>query len=469
MYKHILFLTLLCGLLTLYHTTNIVGINLFVTESDRHWWYIKDPHKSKPFRWKHFSSDDYLDYYTAVEWNSMRINATNGHCDWNQLDPKCCLGSISTGGGNKIVKKACLAQPPTKNTSFSNSPNYGVNYQKAFEIETSDGYRTPWGMNEFIERLRGRTRVMFWGDSVMNQIFDAMICDFTRRQGNTVGKEYRFHRKKKKVKFGVGQRVELNLTSHRGHTVQVFYHREYKFSVDGLTTKETCKGIDILVVNFGLHWNEPEKYRAAMLLLQSYLDQHCQGVQIIFSGTTAQHFMTPGGLFTKNDTVVEEYVRHHYGRENATQFHDETRKSKAFNSGCSPIVYSDVKSQYNWRNHILLEVWSKRQVIFPSWGGNQTPDCPTSPTSIYFVPMGETTLASWDMRAVECTHFCYSPLLFQPLFDAMALSVMRCNTQLSQLSPLRPLVAPKTQGMVVNKTFPNFQIDDPLLFNTYMK
>jgi len=412
------------------------------------------------FTWKRMNNDETQLFFTSGEIASMTTSKQVASCDRSIISGRCCIGAMSSGG-EQVWRpgKSCVND---NISDFSRSL-----FSRYFRPTLPDGKTREFLFNpvDILAMLENtkNTTISFIGDSVSHQMFDSFICAIMRIEGATTVSGTGFSRKKKRWKVGTAVRYETSVMFNETNYNFVF-HREFTFSKDGRTIQEICStDSDILVINYGLHWNTHELYFEDMKFLMAFIKQHClsRGIQVIFRGTTSQHFKTFGGS---------------YATSNKKNSKDEYEKfilnSTGFNisqSTCTKMRFRDsrqMKSLFSWRDRLLVEsAQSSNLTVYETpWGKSATGCMDTKlSSSLFFIPFGALTASLDTMHKSECTHYCYTPELWAPVWDAIYLAVRQRSKDLCHIDlPSKPqhprkLQNPRLPKIKIRNT-PRFQI-----------
>ena len=183
---------------------------------------------SDAFRWENISDAELEGILSPLELLSIPSNLqNNGTCKGAQIEPACCLGTISQNGGNRLFPGACYRDIPATKELFVQ--RYPVRYNLKFSVNEQD---VLYDMGDVLRAL-GKRSLFFLGDSVMHQTWDAALCDIGRRTGKDIKVDW-FRRERLWSQVGTMQRF---VASIEGYEAKLFFHREYKFSPNGLTMK----------------------------------------------------------------------------------------------------------------------------------------------------------------------------------------------------------------------------------------
>lgn len=345
--------------------------------SKAEWMNLNENHNillSAPYSWKTPEKKD----LSEKEYLQIFKNITNARKN------SCIIGAISHGGGNRYKKGLCENR---------------IEYVKKFELKS--GRRTA-NMNDILNSMKNLSRVMVLGDSLTNQFWDSLLCD-AQRSGSRVGQEFVYKRYLKNLFRGTITHSEVNITSSNGNLQQLFFHKEYRFSKDGQSIHEACYKTDILIFNYGLHWNSQKEFTKDARKIATFMKLHCQNTTVIFRGSTRQHFKNWGGYFQKGPN--KEYFQRYFPRQNITN-------KSLQNSGCTRIV--DEKEIGDWRNSIMIDAFKESGYsIHKSYTESANGQV------LYYIPFGELTFDMYYHHGLECTHYCYSPFFWSPVFDGI--------------------------------------------------
>lgn len=171
--------------------------------------------------------------------------------------------------------------------------------------------------------------------------------------------------------------------------------------------------VDVLVLNFGLHYHVEGEYvgalRAAFDDLAAFASARRDGRVAVFRETSAQHFAATDGDYDRADASARGFVESS-GKSKAKRCSD----TDVCVQPCRPLA----KNMSAWRNRALHRVASTRSAgggRGRRWG------------AIRVQPFESVTRARWDYHVAsktdynqqrrrwihDCTHFCYSPSFWQ--------------------------------------------------------
>jgi hypothetical protein len=325
---------------------------------------------------------------------------------------------------NNLMAKQKLADfPPVRcrigntwpsRSKFCDSTDIPFAKRKHF-LTSASGYDDPNDpvLKEFFEHLTKKNGILLMiGDSVMQQFMNAVACELSREG---VWKDYNRFKNTDETQYislkEVQNANELKTAEKSDdhsiksamkflpiyHFVDGRYDRKPQAAFNSLvSTLHDClqqyKTI-IILVNMGLHYIENPSpgfsktdYSAQMTKLLLYLSsfhnnatrltQH--SVEIVWRETTAQHFATNNG------------------------FWPGVKYTKDMKLGCFPI--QDTSALADWRNREIERIISTHSLS----------------SSIHYLPFYNLTVPLWSEHPngmlKDCTHFCWTPMLYQPMF-----------------------------------------------------
>lgn len=279
------------------------------------------------------------------------------------------------------------------------------------------GYDDPTSqpLRNFFQGLANeRSALLLVGDSVMQQFYGAMACELEREGLWTDPNNFKDTDSIKFVEMPITRQssVEHGGQEHaaKTHGVRIKFLPIYHFvngrwdrqpnasmhnlrtNVEELTTSEDYDGVTVLL-NMGLHFvSNPvaqftrEDYLQQMSECLIYLNrvvlQHpLKKIRIIWRETSAQHFPTPNGYWPGQRYAADMKLR------------------------CSPIRENGTDA--DWRNADIRHIIASKHL-----------------NEISIIPFYNVTLPLWSSHVNghlrDCTHFCWSPMLYQSIFHDLA-------------------------------------------------
>jgi len=286
-----------------------------------------------------------------------------------------------------------------------------ANLRKAVE-----GYDDPTQrpLHDLFSRLASeKGMLLLVGDSVMQQFYGALACELEREQVWKDSSKFTNTDEIRHVEILPSSSSSSSSSAAAAtapfavpikfvpiyHFVNGKYDRVANASMHHLrkAVEEAVKGHDsvMILINMGLHYvSNPiaqftrtdyiSQMTNALTYLHNMATSHAptKRMRILWRETTAQHFPTPDGYWPG------------------------VRYAKDMKVGCVPIANPGPES--DWRN-------SDIEHIVKSNGLGK---------HIKIVPFFNITRPLWSEHVNghlrDCTHFCWSPMLYQPLFHAMA-------------------------------------------------
>eukprot|EP01038_Epipyxis_sp_PR26KG_P015100 gene15100-20318_t len=246
------------------------------------------------------------------------------------------------------------------------------------------------------------------GDSVMQQFFNAIACELEREQIWNNPSKFTNTDEIQHVKINVNNSQTHFPSNHKVvnsvpikflplyHFVNGKYDRVANASMNSLKHNIeqyiSLHSSLVIVLNMGLHYiNNPEAhftradYQQQMTVALQYLDHMAvanpmKNIKIFFRETSAQHFPTPNGYWPGQ------------------------RYSSNLKLGCVPI--QDPSPEADWRNRDIEQIIITHKLY-----------------KIQILRFYNITVPLWSEhpngQLKDCTHFCWSPMLYQPLFHQL--------------------------------------------------
>jgi hypothetical protein len=375
-------------------------------------------------------------------------------CDTENMPRKCCIGSISNGGGILWNKDQCLPM----------QTNY---FRRLVPRGTKDPYTVRYHTMADVMHILGNNRTLFFvGDSVMGQIAeDAALCSWAR---NT-RKDYEYP----SVSFFSDQ--NLNTTEQRwiyqaflsewdietptGNLAKIRYLKAYRPEDDFSNILHWANQFqpDVMVINFGLHYLIEGRHVYAGMV-RNFLEKfrsYALSKPLIFRETSAQHLATDGGEWNTrpdpdwNITSEKQTCQplRFVERSNTSSIYGlwDLNENDLYEEDSSLLVPTIKK----WRENIIrkeaLALGYRIESVdhyFPSTDSEKTTtstagaatcqyfnsnDNSEEKTPILFIiPFYDWTEDLWDghdfsdnEKGCEPTHFCSSPLVWEHIYNCI--------------------------------------------------
>ncbi len=407
----------------------------------------------RPFAWRALNESELATVYSEAE---LRC-ATEDRCPLTLLETgengMCCIGATSRGGGLNSVSSCLSALSESSRLQPEPRPlgqqRFLAHYERVLEIAGAPG-RALFELPDALALLPSGSRVHVVGDSVMAQAFDGLLCSLSRDARVTVMARRSFPRVKVRWDVGAALRLEVDVALRVGaldggtsnisdsKNYSLVFHREFRFSNDGVTILEICTNADVLIFSFGAHWNNRDELLSDAPHLARAVEDHCtkRGVQVVFRGTASQHFLTRDGLYDENFVSHLEVLRLDGVNESAIAAVNASRGGwRTWTAGCSRIHSFEPERAYEWRNHAILAAFAGRgyAVAITPWGAPAT-GCAEPPLNsskiLFYIPFGEVTMSRFDLHRNECTHYCSTPALWNAVADGLYLALRQRDAAL---------------------------------------
>jgi len=378
---------------------------------------------------------------------------------------ECCLGATSAGGNSVWRSGKC-------------SVAHGVRYDERFQWNTPDG---PKEMYDLVDALdRAPASITWMGDSVLNQVWNAASCALHRKPRNyilnlTDFKDERTPQIDTLYGGGIGaqyssvldaseaqrlavdlatdlQRVSAMSAQHGEGTVKMEFWRAYRpITMTNLTFKaigssalgKACATSEVLISNFGAHWNHDNEqgYEGQMGRLLDYLS-YCikSGGRLktfIYIEPLPQHFVGPDGTYRsvmhaldQHTYTTEEIERFAVGRNMSVQELQDADRN--FSLGrCYPQRHIGKQPRSSsWRSRVFQKAVHDRGMQI----GGAVAQSMVPALQVFVLPTHDFMSHSHYMHPDECTHWCYTPLLYEPLWHRLheIFSAMKLSSRGSQ-------------------------------------
>jgi hypothetical protein len=392
-------------------------------------------------------SDELSKHLTAQE--ILSINQEKGVPGKCTLERKeCCLGAKSAGSNSVWRPDYCLVSD-------------GVRYDERFQWNSAGG---PKGMNDFVDALDIAPASTTWmGDSVLNQVWNAATCALYRKPRNYslnvtdfsqqripqidtlygARSSYVLDASSALARLEVDmasdlQRVSTMSAQHRDRTVEMEFLRanlpitrypNLTFeAIDSSALGRACETSEVLISNFGVHWNHDREkdFEQQMGRLLDYLS-YCakRGGRLktfIWIEPLPQHFVGPDGTYK---SIQHALAQHTYTTEQLERFAAGRNMSveelkaadKEFSFGhCFPHQYIDTKAHNtSWRSRVFQNAVHDRGMNVGSAVGQSMAPA----LQVFVLPTHDFMGDMHYMHPGECTHWCYTPLLYEPLWHRL--------------------------------------------------
>jgi len=371
--------------------------------------------------WAQFSQTEALKYFVEFELQSMKgYTAKSAKCNRSYLYGQCCLGSM-TGGGSSSW------QPTLSSCGISS--------------KIPVPYFTHWKTNQMHdfskigEALANDSRITLVGDSIQNQMYEALLCAMLRRDEWTVLNQSDSGRVWQRCCYGMARVLNTTLVHTKSEKVlHVDLYREYKMSYKTILT-DVCAISDVVVFSYGIHMNSQSNHKLREVPSIASTIRKCllkfPKLTVIWRETTPQHFLQPGGhwkMYSKKFPPATNVrpkdflanVSDSLGYNKSCEDWDCQSEVTQRNMKCTKISYLDEDLERNWRGK---EVYKQFKKVFSlSVTSTLTEDSKKSEHDfsrprVYFIPVFDLFEPLWNFHPGECTHYCYTPLIWQPVLS----------------------------------------------------
>jgi hypothetical protein len=424
------------------------GTGLFVSPQQASWAPTGDGNLFKKVQ---MSKDEVAKYLTHEERQSINSQEkVPGQCTLERQE--CCLGASSGGAGSLWKAGQC---PASK----------GVRYDERFQLITPDG---PKKMNDLADALdRAPASITWMGDSVLNQVWNAASCELHRKPGKYEINVTNFKGQKiptidtfygwavgaqtsAVVDASASERTssiaatDLQLASamsaqHGQRTVEMEFFRAYRpltasnatfEDIDSSALGSACATSEILISNFGVHWDHAheEDFEKQMGRLLDYLS-YCvkRGGRLktfIWIEPLPQHFVGPDGTYHSfqnalgHNTYTTEQIEWFARARNMSieELKVADCKDKCPLDKCFPHLHID-RGTHNtsWRSILFQKAVRDRGMQV----GGAVAQSIAPALKLFVLPTHDFMSDLHYMHPGECTHWCYTPFLYEPLWHRL--------------------------------------------------
>ena len=308
---------------------------------------------------------DGREWHIADKWNSALEGGRGSYNDSSTWFNSACA--------TQMTHQSCFW---TGDTSRAKSLT-----ERVFKPFNEKGCRNFYPF-DFLKLLKGRT-LLFLGDSVSFQIVNSLVCAVYKHAQSKLFLRFTYpslYQKAEICPFGSLHCLLHETYCHfENEDIRITHQMMLKFgAADNLYAPikhHFLTNDDIVVVNFGIHYNDEVSYKEDLelfreVILSNFSDKGCSKPHILFMQTSPQHFRSSNGYF-------------------------ESPEKSTFECVPIPSNFSD------WRNECLDSILSEDVRIIRIAQGLYS-EYDTHVGSFQFMPS----------QYADCTHFCYPSAIF---------------------------------------------------------
>lgn len=322
------------------------------------------------------------------------------------MDQQCCIGTYSMGGDIDWKIRA----PGCANKTVQDYYYVRDKAKEFLEASASEVKNVPCDVCRIIHlQQKFNLTIALFGDSVSNQVMQGLTCELQRR--NYLVHVARNFSEDRDCKRCIKWVTTATVTTPRQPTaspatIKFMFQYRYPFIYPHEEDYLASAG-DILIVNFGLHWNFEARtydfhrshYRKSYGQFLMQLRRKGNFTLLMHRETTAQHFDSLAGDFSL--------------------------RSANTTNRCVPIKYDANVSA--WRERMVQQAAKKalnKYVVI------QSPMPPVSKNwkrpELLVIPYYNFTAFHYKMHpSSECSHYCSSPFIYMPLWRSIRLAMDR--------------------------------------------
>ena len=282
---------------------------------------------------------------------------------------------------------------------------------------------------KLIEFLQNKTSIVFVGDSLMYQMADAFVCEAFRENrmkgAKVIGERFLNVYAPSKLLLSIDEsRTNIDISVHymRMNMMGNREHFDGKLwtPVMGKIMNESSSVV--IVTNIGLYHKDIGNYERDIAEYIEFLHkkvlQSAGKLIVFYRETSAQHWSYGSGYYDKSYNSTWQV--HHRDHRNASKLPTlrcfESQKEETMKLDWKNIVLRDIllKNGENNRYHKTVRFLRGFMNI-------------TQP----LFNMHNEVVNTTDIRAMDCTHYCYFPSMWLPLFKQMFDDVVAMSSSTS--------------------------------------
>ena len=293
--------------------------------------------------------------------------------------------------------------------------------------------------------LQHGLHVVFVGDSVSRQSVQALACALQREQeqhGYTVGETEVLPHDAKSFRFDLfapdmgndhkNDNNNNNNKTSRSLSGSVTFHNHYKVPPPSVWEDMILPGADVLVVNFGVHWlrgarrnvQQPSRLISGWEgTLRHWMSTNTTSFPRLLAvrETTAQHFRGEDGEYYLRNPNIQECVSLQGRRSNLFGWRDKLATELAAQHGM-PIVRLDELGVRPSGQESITDESNEQQ----EHQQRQDQKYDDNKREMVILPFREYTAELHFLHpfdGIDCTHFCYTPLMWTPLWRSLRIAM----------------------------------------------
>lgn len=380
----------------------------------------------------HNSSVAVLD---LLPWEVQSVLQPNGACQVPEgVDDICCLG---TKASHKVLRDRYLCNHVTLS-------EYQQIRQDIIQDQRSQQTANPRQNNvpacdvcRMVNLLRDRNWTFaFLGDSMMHQVQRGFKCELQRRQYKVTTETLPIRKGDGHRHFKLHERLVISSPlwdeNDIGKPSKVAVDFMFQYNLPFIHKVEqniVLTQFDILVINFGLHWNYYKPVKPSKV--DNYWNKDSYGpmlatfFQQVREAGRVQLFMHRESSATHFDAAGGDYslARLQYG----DQLFEKQK--------CVPIVDNMTAYPSGWRERAVRQsaLDSNLSVVvagstMPPSRPRESSSAPPSADELVIIPYFDFTSRYWKQHpryfdfqeiSLDCLHFCASPFIYHPIWTSI--------------------------------------------------
>lgn len=346
---------------------------------------------------------------------------------------RCCLGALSSGAEQTYSGVKFCAQ---NSTVYDKVQRLALDELNAYPVEYASDSQVDLNCDicQIIHKAASfkKKRIAIVGDSLQHQLITGLECELSRR-GFNISKwrilEWPQRPGPKKWRYGVKHQECANITlplwmvdldplrdKSISHHVELCLFRHYRPHLDMQEHRTIAAMSDIMLINYGVHYvpKDFKDFKSSLEALFLEFKTNVTDCTLIYRETSAQHFNNVGGEFNTNLNLQNHSCVPHTNTtyENGWRPRRNIFHQAAMSQNFSVVdAYGNVQQLNTNRIHL---------------GKNEN--------EVIFLPFYNFSAELHDMHSRngrDCTHFCYTPFTWYPIWRQLRIAIDRIATRSS--------------------------------------
>jgi len=330
-----------------------------------------------------------LEILPLLQWE--RESIANRSCPRDKGIPEyCCPGSYSQGGRFFYFPHVC-----NKTEQYERVEQYVVDYLKSNYTIDQQGMCDSCQIIEYL--LQYNLTLSFVGDSVTRQTNAGFECELHRRGYQIQNMKIKWKKRKDCESWrhciGSKKQFKVQKADDKDRVAVINYYGVFRPDPSNLDLyQEVIPNSDIVIFDHGLHWR-PQQKAGFTNDMSHYLQGYANSslTLLAWRETSSQHFDSDGGHFGNTYTTGD----------------------------CVPM-------KSGWKGYRMPLMRKAAQNAGMGWrsiNDNDFFERPLEKNDLVFLPFRDYTVPIDYLHPGECTHFCYTPYLWLPMWRNLRMAI----------------------------------------------